>query len=120
MSDFVNQPSFKIQNEIKPALRNDDLSVLTNPLVKEYKKIMILVGCANKGMLSESIINELSNCDNIVILKETTSNLNNPSFFGKIDQLIAPIELSENKSILFDKIKPDLLVTIGGAVVSKK
>ncbi|MDB3900943.1 2-succinyl-5-enolpyruvyl-6-hydroxy-3-cyclohexene-1-carboxylic-acid synthase [Flavobacteriaceae bacterium] len=120
LSDFVNQPSFKIQNEIKPASRNDDLSVLTNPLVKEYKKIMILVGCANKGMLSESIINELSNCDNIVILKETTSNLNNPSFFGKIDQLIAPIELSENKSILFDKIKPDLLVTIGGAVVSKK
>ncbi|MDC1337439.1 thiamine pyrophosphate-dependent enzyme, partial [Flavobacteriaceae bacterium] len=99
---------------------NDDLSVLTNPLVKEYKKIMILVGCANKGMLSENVINELSNCTNIVILKETTSNLNNPSFFGKIDQLIAPIELNENKSILFDKIKPDLLLTIGGAVVSKK
>ena len=40
LSGFVKQPSFKIQNEIKPALKNDDLSVLTNPLVKEYKKII--------------------------------------------------------------------------------
>ena len=38
----------------------------------------------------------------------------------KIDQLIAPIELQENRNELFEELKPDLLITIGGMIVSKK
>ena len=120
LSDFVNQPSFEVQSKIKYTLKNTDLAVFDSPLIKGYGKIMILVGCANKGMLSENIINELSNSENIVVLKETTSNINNTSFFGKIDQLIAPIEFCENSSDLFNKLKPELLITVGGMVVSKK
>ena len=120
LTDFINQPSFKVQNNIKYKLKNNDLSVFDSPLVKSYNKIMILLGCANKGLLSENVINELSNCKNIVVLKETTSNINNISFLGKIDQLIAPIELSENCSDLFNEIKPELLITIGGMIISKK
>ena len=70
--------------------------------------------------MSESTIDKLSSCDNIVVLKETTSNLNNTSFFGKIDQLIAPAELNENSSELFNKLKPELLITVGGMIISKK
>ncbi len=120
LTDFINQPSFQVQNKIKYTSENNDLSVFNSPLIKSYNKIMILLGCANNGLLSENVINELSNCNNIVVLKETTSNINNVSFFGKIDQLIAPIELSKNSSDLFNEIKPELLITIGGMVISKK
>ena len=81
---------------------------------------MILLGCNDKEMLSQNVVNELSSFENIAVLKETTSNINNASFFGKIDQLIAPIELSKNNPDLFNKLKPELLITIGGMVISKK
>jgi 2-succinyl-5-enolpyruvyl-6-hydroxy-3-cyclohexene-1-carboxylate synthase len=81
---------------------------------------MVLVGCSSPGILSKYIINKISLCDNIIVLKETTSNLSHKSFFGKIDQLIAPIELQNNRNELFEELKPDLLITIGGMIVSKK
>ena len=120
LSEFSDQPTITISNETKYSIKKDDLSVFNSPLIKGYKKIMILFGCANKGILSESTIDKLSSCDNIVVLKETTSNLNNTSFFGKIDQLIAPAELNENSSELFNKLKPELLITVGGMIISKK
>jgi 2-succinyl-5-enolpyruvyl-6-hydroxy-3-cyclohexene-1-carboxylate synthase len=89
-------------------------------LKKKYSKIMVLVGCSSPGILSKYIINKISLCDNIIVLKETTSNLSHKSFFGKIDQLIAPIELQNNRNELFEELKPDLLITIGGMIVSKK
>ena len=89
-------------------------------LKKKYSKIMVLVGCSSPGILSKDIINKISLCDNIIVLKETTSNLSHKSFFGKIDQLIAPIELQKNRNELFEELKPDLLITIGGMIVSKK
>ena len=120
LSDFVSLPSVKIQNKIKYTLKNDDHTVFDSSLIKGYKKIIILFGCANEGILSENVITKLSQCNNIVVLKETTSNINNTSFFGKIDQLIAPIEHHENSSDLFNKLSPELLITVGGMVVSKK
>ncbi|MDC3246326.1 thiamine pyrophosphate-binding protein [Flavobacteriaceae bacterium] len=89
-------------------------------LKKKYSKIMVLVGCSSPGILSTDIVTKISLCDNIIVLKETTSNLSHNSFFGKIDQLIAPIELQENRNELFEELKPDLLITIGGMIVSKK
>jgi len=120
LSEFSDQPTITISNKTKYPIKKDDLTVFNSPLIKGYKKIMILFGCANKGILSESTIDKLSSCDNIVVLKETTSNLNNTSFFGKIDQLIAPVELNENSSELFNKLKPELLITVGGMIISKK
>ena len=96
------------------------LLFLTSPLIKGYKKIMILLGCADKEVLSQNVIHELSSFENIAVLKETTSNINNASFFGKIDQLIAPIELSKNSSDLFNKLKPELLITMGEWSSQKK
>ena len=110
----------RVKSKIKYSLENNDLTVFDNPLIKGYKKIMILLGCADKEVLSQNVIHELSGFENIAVLKETTSNINNASFFGKIDQLIAPIELSKNSSDLFNKLKPELLITIGGMVISKK
>ncbi len=120
LSDFLSQPSIEVKRKIKYPVKNNDLAVFESPLIKGYNKIMILLGCADKEVLSQNVVDELSSLENIAVLKETTSNINNASFFGKIDQLIAPIELSENSSDLFNKLKPELLITIGGMVISKK
>ena len=70
--------------------------------------------------MSKKLLEKISLNKNIVVLKETLSNIHHPSFFGKIDQIIAPIELHNEQDRLFKELQPDLLITIGGMVVSKK
>jgi 2-succinyl-5-enolpyruvyl-6-hydroxy-3-cyclohexene-1-carboxylate synthase len=51
----------------------------------------------------------------VLVFTETTSNLHHDSFFPSIDKLIAPLNTEE-----FKDLQPDLLLTFGGMVVSKK
>ena len=51
----------------------------------------------------------------VIILSETTSNLREEQQIGTIDRVIEG--LSAEQEILF---KPEILLTLGGAVVSKK
>ena len=118
--NFKSTPSVKINTIVKNSIKKTTNTFLSNSLVKKYSRIMILVGCSDANVLSENLKNKISQFDNIVVLKETTSNLRHDSFFGKIDQIIAPIELSANRDKIFEKLKPELLITIGGMIISKK
>jgi 2-succinyl-5-enolpyruvyl-6-hydroxy-3-cyclohexene-1-carboxylate synthase len=51
----------------------------------------------------------------VIVLTETTSNLHHSNFFPFIDQLIAP--LNEEG---YEALQPDLLLTFGGLIISKK
>ena len=57
----------------------------------------------------------IANDPSVIVLTETTSNLNHSNFFSSIDQLITPLDATD-----FDSLQPDLLLTFGGMVVSKK
>ncbi|KQC29278.1 2-succinyl-5-enolpyruvyl-6-hydroxy-3-cyclohexene-1-carboxylic-acid synthase [Flagellimonas eckloniae] len=84
------------------------------------KRKMILVGVNAPNTIEASIINSLASDDSILVFTETTSNLHHPNFFPSIDSIIAPIEKSERQEELFQLLQPDLLVTFGGLIVSKK
>ena len=60
-------------------------------------------------------ISQLAENPSVVVLTETTSNVHHPNFFPAIDQLIAPLEISD-----FRALQPEVLITFGGMVVSKK
>ena len=81
---------------------------------------MILVGVNPPNSVEQSFLNVLANDPSVVILTETTSNLHHTNFFSSIDSIIAPIEKLENSKDIFQKLRPDLLLTFGGLVVSKK
>jgi 2-succinyl-5-enolpyruvyl-6-hydroxy-3-cyclohexene-1-carboxylate synthase len=51
----------------------------------------------------------------VVILTETTSNVSNDKFINNIDQLIFPLT-----DVDFEAMKPEILLTFGGMVISKK
>ncbi|MCB4800044.1 2-succinyl-5-enolpyruvyl-6-hydroxy-3-cyclohexene-1-carboxylate synthase [Neotamlana laminarinivorans] len=78
-------------------------------------KKMILVGVNYPNEIDEQWLEEISKDDSIVVFTETTSNLHHKSFFPRIDQIIAPLNDEELK-----KLQPDILVTFGGLIVSKK
>jgi len=53
-------------------------------------------------------------------MKEHTSNVFNESFISNIDRLIGPIELQSNSDSLFDELSPEIVISLGGMIVSKK
>jgi 2-succinyl-5-enolpyruvyl-6-hydroxy-3-cyclohexene-1-carboxylate synthase len=86
-----------------------------NSIWNAAQKKMILVGVHHNDNELQEIINSFENDASVIVLTETTSNLNSDKVINSIDQLIFP--LSDEQ---FSALQPDVLITIGGMVVSKK
>ncbi|HFC00906.1 MAG TPA: 2-succinyl-5-enolpyruvyl-6-hydroxy-3-cyclohexene-1-carboxylic-acid synthase, partial [Phaeodactylibacter sp.] len=82
---------------------------------RQAKKKLILCGLMQKNEQLNFVLEKLSEDDSVSILTETTANLWSENFNPCIDRLITTIDKKEEK-----QFTPDILVTIGGAVVSKK
>jgi len=95
-------------------LSNDDLNFIQENWSK-YDKKLILCGQLPKNQNLLNKLVELANNTSVAILVENTSNLTNPSFIHCIDRTLECISEDE-----IEDFKPNLLVTIGGAVVSKR
>ena len=114
--ETVNQP-IAIQSVLKKDLL-DTFIQISNSTLKTWqnaKRKLVVVGVNPPNSLESSIIEHLANDPSVIVLTETTSNLHHPNFFPSIDQLIAPLKNNE-----FKQLQPDLLVTFGGLIVSKK
>lgn len=83
-------------------------------------RIMVLVGVNAPNTIEANILEKLGKNSRVLVLTETTSNLYHPNFFPSIDSILAPIEKSKDKEELFKELQPDILLTFGGLVVSKK
>jgi 2-succinyl-5-enolpyruvyl-6-hydroxy-3-cyclohexene-1-carboxylate synthase len=79
------------------------------------KKKLILVGENKPNKMDAEIIESLAKDDSVVVMTETTSNLYHPSFLNNIDTIITPFSNEE-----FKDFQPDILITFGGMVVSKR
>lgn len=82
---------------------------------KEASKIMILIGQMSPNPVLYSYLSELADNPAVSILVENTSNLVHPFFIHCIDRTYNAIEELEK-----EQFAPDLLITLGGAIVSKK
>ncbi|WP_343706535.1 2-succinyl-5-enolpyruvyl-6-hydroxy-3-cyclohexene-1-carboxylic-acid synthase [Flavobacterium sp.] len=79
------------------------------------KRKLILVGVNEANTIDKEIIQNLASDPSVVVLTETTSNLHHESFINSIDTLITPFDDFD-----FKKFNPEVLVTFGGMVVSKR
>ena len=103
----------KYENTI-PAIAVDDLKEIANKWNKS-KKVLLIAGQSESNNELKTILQKLSEKENTVILTETTSNLHGDKFIDTIDNIVSTIK--ENEAELF---KPDLIVSFGGQIVSKK
>ncbi|MEZ4811326.1 MAG: 2-succinyl-5-enolpyruvyl-6-hydroxy-3-cyclohexene-1-carboxylic-acid synthase [Allomuricauda sp.] len=87
---------------------------------KNSPRKMVLVGVNPPNSMEAGVLETLANDGDTLVFTETTSNLHHSSFFPSIDSIIAPIEKSKNREELFQDLQPDLLITFGGMIVSKK
>lgn len=79
------------------------------------EKKMILVGVNYPDEDLHNLMDLYADDDAVLILTETTSNLHHKKAINAIDQLI--FSLDDNQ---FQDLKPDILITFGGMIVSKK
>lgn len=120
--DKLSEPS------VSPIIRPIRIS---EPIGEEYisgcaeiwnasSRKLVLVGVNDPNKVEQRFLDFLGNDPSVIVLTETTSNLHHPNFFPSIDSIVAPIEKSVGKENLFRKLQPDVLLTFGGLIVSKK
>ena len=120
--DFVSDATVKLSKKhqrlevFEQKVSLDDFM----PLFKKKSKILLLIGCSTPNYLSVKTQKKLAEKTGVVVLAESTSNLSHKSFFTNIDKIIAPIENLKNKDAVFLDLKPQILITIGGMIISKK
>ena len=100
----------------KPIINEDKATDFVKHWNASAKK-MILVGVLAPNSVEAQYIEWLAKDPSVLVLTETTSNLHHPHFIPYIDKLLT---YTEKASALKESLQPDLLLTFGGLVVSKK
>ncbi|MFT5762414.1 MAG: 2-succinyl-5-enolpyruvyl-6-hydroxy-3-cyclohexene-1-carboxylate synthase, partial [Polaribacter sp.] len=100
-----------IASSIKQSVDYNELSEIWNSSSKK----MILVGVEYPNEQLQRLIGRFKNDSSLIILTETTSNLASDKTINSIDKLIFPFSEEE-----FKALQPEVLLTFGGMVVSKK
>ncbi|PHR47336.1 MAG: 2-succinyl-5-enolpyruvyl-6-hydroxy-3-cyclohexene-1-carboxylic-acid synthase [Fluviicola sp.] len=100
--------------ELESILSSQQISKLSEVWNSSKRKLIICGQMSQNGYLQEQL-KQLTKDSSVAVLVENTSNLSDRSFIHCIDRTINSI--TSDYPELF---RPDLLITIGGAVISKK
>jgi 2-succinyl-5-enolpyruvyl-6-hydroxy-3-cyclohexene-1-carboxylate synthase len=92
----------------------ENLDVFANQWNQAKKKLILIGGC-NPDFIQQSIVNVLANNNSVVVMTEVTSNVHHANFITNIDTIITPFTDED-----FSNFQPEILVTIGGMIVSKR
>ena len=78
-------------------------------------KKMVLLGNYFSNELIEKQLEHLTKDPSVIVLTEVSSNTSNDKFINYIDKVIFPLT-----DDVFETLKPEILLTFGGMVVSKR
>jgi 2-succinyl-5-enolpyruvyl-6-hydroxy-3-cyclohexene-1-carboxylate synthase len=120
----LHEPLYDVQ-EIKESTFSKINFVRTEPKLDENiiqilrksisEKVLVLCGQMNQNDSLQKILADFAENTNVAVLVENTSNLSDTRFVHCIDRTLNLISEGE-----IEKFIPDLLITLGDAVVSKK
>ncbi|MCF7568020.1 thiamine pyrophosphate-dependent enzyme [Sabulilitoribacter arenilitoris] len=116
--DRIDEPTV---NPTTVSVEKQELKIETNILnecIRDWNaasKKMVLVGVSRPNSIEQKWLDVLAKDDSVLVFTETTSNLHHNNFFPSIDKIIAPLKDEDFKSL-----QPDIILTFGGLIVSKK
>lgn len=84
-------------------------------IFSESKKVMLLCGQHPGDISYAAAIKKMAGYENTIVLTESTSNIHALEYIENIDRCITTLDDRETAQFM-----PDLLITTGGAVVSKR
>lgn len=83
-------------------------------LLASPRRIMIIAGFDSPDEKLNRALAKLARLPNVVVLTETLANLHSPLFIGRIDSTLCRMTPDEK-----DRLRPDVVITLGGALVSR-
>ena len=114
--------SEKYEIELAENIESNGENEPINPEFDSYSKIwntaekkIVLVGSYFPDEELQLQLEELVDDPSVLVMIENTANVRHSKFINSIDKLIFPFEPDE-----IEKFRPDILVTLGGMIVSKK
>lgn len=122
-----SEPLYNKTREVLGSIKEENLPKLTkevsNSIVNQThqdewlfaKKKLVLVGVLSPNSVEQKWLDILMKDPSVLVLTESTSNLKGARIIPSIDMLLEGLTDSQHK-----KLQPDLLLTFGGLVVSKK
>ena len=121
-----NEPLYETLNTLDVTPNVEAISVksesldqsLIGNLVSDWNnadKKMVIVGVNPPDSIDQKWLELLADDNSVIVFTETTSNLYHSNFFPSIDKIIAPLD-----EAAFKNLQPDILITFGGLIVSKK
>ncbi|TYP98224.1 2-succinyl-5-enolpyruvyl-6-hydroxy-3-cyclohexene-1-carboxylate synthase [Tenacibaculum adriaticum] len=129
-----NEPLYETVDEIDSVIVNkvkqsfSALNVISSTVDKSYtdyqkfssiwnsaKRKLILVGVHFPSDELQHVLDKIVDDESVLIMTETTSNLCNEKFINSIDKLITKLDDAK-----FKQLQPEVLLTLGGMVVSKR
>ncbi len=92
----------------------DELQTYADVWNKSTKK-MVLIGANYSDELLQIQLDKICEEESVIVLTETTSNVYHTKFINSIDKVVFPLSGAD-----LEQLKPDVLLTLGGMIVSKK
>lgn len=119
----LEEPLYELVSElpsfptVEKTIRHKEYEIPSNVIADWHtsQRIMILVGTKDYSPELESQLTQLVKNHSVVVLSEANSNLYHEKFFRHIDRYIFNFTEEDYKTYA-----PDLLITVGQNVVSKK
>lgn len=104
--------SQRIIEAVEPSAFLSDAAIDSLMAEAEGKNILIIAGFGSHDEALEREVNRLAEFPNVAVLTETIANLNGDRLIAAIDRTLLAMESRQD-------YVPDLLITLGGALVSR-
>jgi 2-succinyl-5-enolpyruvyl-6-hydroxy-3-cyclohexene-1-carboxylate synthase len=120
----LHEPLYDVQKVKEPTFSKIEFVATENIINKEILsnlrkeisgKVLVLCGQMNRNSELQKLLADFAQNTNVGVLVENTSNLSNSGFVHCIDRTLNLISEVES-----EKFIPDVLITLGDAIVSKK
>ncbi|MBW1297241.1 2-succinyl-5-enolpyruvyl-6-hydroxy-3-cyclohexene-1-carboxylic-acid synthase [Aquimarina litoralis] len=116
--DTISEPTISPKNIPVESIEHRISEQLYTNMLEEWngaKQKLILIGVNHPDSIDQRWIDYLAKDPSVLVLTETTSNIHHHTHINCIDQLITSLNEEE-----FARLQPDVLLTFGGMVVSKR
>ena len=101
---------------VQPAM--DDIDDTYRTAWTKAQRKMILVGTQAPTPEVQALLQDLAKDPSVIVLTEVNGNIALKGHIYAIDTLMAPLELEQES--FYESLRPEILLTLGGMIVSKK
>ena len=108
------EPSVFVESKTEVRLSSRSLESFHKQF-KSTRKVLVLIGQHRADERLQRLLAKISTFENVVVLTESTSNMHHPDFVEHIDRCITHLQEEEATAL-----RPEILITFGGAIVSKR